>query len=44
MVKVGEKLIQVFEQNDEKLVRENIEYDDIVNLYWHKNNTVILER
>jgi spermidine/putrescine transport system ATP-binding protein len=38
------KMVQVFEQNDQKLVRESIEYDDKVNLYWHKNNAVILER
>lgn len=38
------KIVQVFEQNDQKLLRESIEYDDKVNLYWHKNNAVILEK
>ena len=44
-VRIAEnKMIQVFEQNDEKLAKENIEYDDKVNLYWQNNNAVILER
>lgn len=36
--------VQVFEQNDEHIARENIDYDDKVNLYWQKENAVLLEK
>lgn len=39
-------IVQVFEQNDEHIVQEsmNIDYDDKVNLYWQKENSVLLEK
>jgi spermidine/putrescine transport system ATP-binding protein len=37
-------LLQVFEQNEEHFPTEVIEYDDIVHLYWQKENVVLLER
>jgi len=36
--------LQVFEQNEEHFPQEVIDYDDIVYLYWQKENVVILER
>lgn len=36
--------IQVFEQNEEHSPHEIIDYDNEVNLYWQKENTVILEK
>jgi spermidine/putrescine transport system ATP-binding protein len=36
--------IQVFEQNEEHFPQEVIDYDNEVNLYWQKENTVILEK
>lgn len=36
--------IQVFEQNEEHFPQEVIDYDNEVNLYWQKENVVILER
>lgn len=36
--------IQVFEQNDEHIEREIIKLGDEVNLYWKKNNEVLLEK
>lgn len=36
--------IQVFEQNEEHTPHEVIDYDNEVNLYWQKENAVILEK
>ncbi|PKN03511.1 spermidine/putrescine ABC transporter ATP-binding protein [Candidatus Dependentiae bacterium HGW-Dependentiae-1] len=36
--------LQVFEQNEEHFPTEVIEYDDRVNLYWQKENVVLLEK
>jgi len=36
--------IQVFEQNEEHFPQEVIDYDHEVNLYWQKENVVILEK
>lgn len=36
--------IQVFEQNEEHFTQEAIDYDNEVNLYWQKDNSVILEK
>lgn len=38
------KEIKVFEQNEEHFPQENIDYDDKVNLYFQKENVVLLER
>lgn len=43
LLKNGMK-IQVFEQNEEHFPQEVIDYDNEVNLYWQKENTVILEK
>lgn len=37
-------LIQVFEQNEEHFPKEVIDYGNEVNLYWQKDNVVLLER
>ncbi len=37
-------LIQVFEQNEEHFPKEVIDYNDEVNLYWQKDNMVLLEK
>lgn len=42
-IKSGQ-LLQVFEQNEEHFPQEVIEYDDEVNLYWQKENVVLLEK
>ncbi|HJM68642.1 MAG TPA: ABC transporter ATP-binding protein [Candidatus Babeliales bacterium] len=39
-----QRTIQVFEQNDEHFPKEVINYDDCVNLYWKKEDALILER
>lgn len=36
-------IISVFEQNEEHFPKEIIDYDDIVHLYWQKENVVLLE-
>jgi spermidine/putrescine transport system ATP-binding protein len=36
--------LQVFEQNEEHFPQEVIDYDNEVNLYWQKENVVILEQ
>jgi spermidine/putrescine transport system ATP-binding protein len=36
--------IQVFEQNEDHLLQEEIDYDDEVYLYWQKENILLLER
>jgi spermidine/putrescine transport system ATP-binding protein len=36
--------IHVFEQNEEHFPQEVIDYDNEVNLYWQKENSVILEK
>lgn len=38
------QIVRVFEQNDEHFPQEVIDYDDEVNLYWQKENVVLLER
>jgi len=35
-------VVQVFEQNEEHFPKDVIDYDDIVFLYWQKDNSVIL--
>jgi spermidine/putrescine transport system ATP-binding protein len=35
--------LQVFEQNEEHFVREGIDYDDHVYVYWQKENVVLLK-
>jgi spermidine/putrescine transport system ATP-binding protein len=40
---VGETKVKVFEQNDEHVEKEMIDYDDEVYLYWQKENTLVLE-
>ena len=42
-LKNGE-LLEVFEQNEEHFPKAKIDYDDEVNLYWQKENAVLLER
>ena len=37
-------IVQVFEQNEEHFPKETIDYDDVVYLYWQKENVVLLER
>ncbi len=36
--------LQVFEQNEEHFPQEVIDYDNEVNLYWQKENVVLLEK
>jgi len=43
VLKNGLKL-QVFEQNEEHFPQEVVDYDNEVNLYWQKENVVILEK
>lgn len=38
------KILTVFEQNEEHFPREHIDYDDKVNLYFQKENVVLLEK
>ena len=38
------KLLTVFEQNEEHFPQETIDYDDMVHLYFQKENIVLLER
>jgi spermidine/putrescine transport system ATP-binding protein len=40
----NDRIIQVFEQNEEHFEREVIDYYDQVYLYWQKDNVVLLER
>jgi len=40
----NEMMVQVFEQNEEHFPQEEIDYDDRVNIYWQKENVVLLER
>ena len=37
-------LITVFEQNDEHIARDIIDYDDHVYLFWYEKNVILLER
>lgn len=41
---LNNEVIQVFEQNKEHFPNEIIKFDDKVNLYWQKNNVVLLEK
>jgi spermidine/putrescine transport system ATP-binding protein len=44
-ISVGTGLrIQVFEQNEEHFPQEVIDYDNVVHLFWQKENAVILEK
>lgn len=38
------QIVQVFEQNEEHFPKEVIDYDDVVYLYWQKENVVLLEK
>lgn len=40
----GDRLVHVFEQNEEHFAKEVIDYDDQVHLYWQKENAMLLER
>jgi ABC-type Fe3+/spermidine/putrescine transport system ATPase subunit len=40
----NDMVISVFEQNEEHFEREVIDYDDTVNLYWQKENVVLLKK
>jgi spermidine/putrescine transport system ATP-binding protein len=40
----NDKLVHVFEQNEEHFEREVIDYGAHVNLYWQKENAVVLKR
>ena len=42
-VLVGNTKIKVFEQNDEHVEKEEIDYNDPVYLYWQKKNSLALE-
>jgi len=45
IVRVGDSFtLRVFEQNEEHIAQEVIDYDDKVYLYWHQKNVVVLER
>lgn len=37
-------LLHVFEQNEEHFPKERIDYNDVVYLYWQKENVVLLEK
>ncbi|MGB8468176.1 MAG: ABC transporter ATP-binding protein [Candidatus Babeliales bacterium] len=43
-VRVAGEMVSVFEQNEEHIEKEIIDYDDHVYLYWHEKNAVLLER
>ncbi|MCL5436765.1 MAG: ABC transporter ATP-binding protein [Candidatus Dependentiae bacterium] len=38
------RILKVFEQNEEHVRQDVIDYDDVVQLYWHDRDVVILER
>lgn len=40
----NDMIVQVFEQNEEHFPQEVIDYEDLVYLYWQKDNSVLLER
>lgn len=40
----NQRILQVFEQNEEHFPQEQIDYDDEVYLYWQKENVVLLEK
>lgn len=40
----GNQILTVFEQNEEHFPQEDIDYDDEVNLYFQKENVVLLEK
>ena len=37
-------LLQVFEQNEEHFPQEVIDYDNVVHLYWQKENVILLDK
>ncbi len=48
-IRIGEggrisTILKVFEQNEEHVRQDVIDYDDIVQLYWHDKDAVVLER
>jgi spermidine/putrescine transport system ATP-binding protein len=43
-VRVGDFMLKVFEQNEEHIAQEVIDYDDTVYLYWQQKNVLVLER
>jgi len=40
---VNGTVMQVFEQNEEHFPKETIDYDDVVNVYWQTENSVLLK-
>ena len=40
----NQQKVHVFEQNEERTTKQEIDYDDVVNLYWNKNHSVLLSR
>ncbi len=40
---VNGTVMQVFEQNEEHFPKETIDYDDLVNVYWQTENSVLLK-
>lgn len=48
-IRIGEStqvssVLKVFEQNEEHVRQDVIDYDDLVQLYWHDKDAVVLER
>jgi spermidine/putrescine transport system ATP-binding protein len=41
---VNGTVMQVFEQNEEHFPKETIDYDEVVNVYWQTENSVLLKR
>jgi len=44
LVEVGNRVIDVFEQNEQHFARDTIAEGDKVHLYWQKDNAVLLEK
>lgn len=44
LIKIGEHVINVFEQNEEHFARDAIVEGDEINLYWQMENAILLER
>jgi len=38
------RILHVFEQNEEHFPQEVIDYDDVVHMYWQKENVVLLDK
>ncbi len=41
---VNGTVMQVFEQNEEHFPKETIDYDEVVNVYWQTENSVLLKK